>query len=389
MTTNTTPLAYLGTDSPNPRNTFYRRRAPTSADLRAYTLGDRWIDTAGNQAYILVNKTPTTAFWQSIGASTGALTNLIADVGNANPLAGNLNLLGTPDITFTGAGNTVTAVDMTKFTDFVVGPLGQANYQTIQSALNAANIVGGGLVYARKGIYIENLTFYPNIQLIGDSEQATFIVGTHIPPASGTLNIFRVTLQSATDIFNSAAAGTTAIIVEDCTLNVTNGYSFNLPNWIGSVALFDIGPFGVDDGGYRNTAGGSLFIFSAGFGNGSLNSMVVSGLAILFGVDINCPTIAQSNANIQFDSCIISNTITTTGTASVSVNNSRILTGALECFNIGLGTAVQCVNVNAFSNAPSGFIATGTGTINKANIVCTGTAIALDPALTITTYTIL
>lgn len=63
------PLGYLGIDSPNPRNTFYRRRAPTSADFRAYTVGDRWIDLTSSQAYILTSKSGNSAFWFGFSSS--------------------------------------------------------------------------------------------------------------------------------------------------------------------------------------------------------------------------------------------------------------------------------------------------------------------------------
>jgi hypothetical protein len=52
-------------------------------------------------------------------------------------------------------------------TSFVVGPLGQAGFQTIQSAINAASVEGGGTVYIQPGTYNENLTLQSNVNLIG------------------------------------------------------------------------------------------------------------------------------------------------------------------------------------------------------------------------------
>src|SRR5574338_694107 len=194
-------------------------RNPTSNDFR-FPLSQEWLNEETNGVFKLSSVRSNSAVWTQLGI-----------------------------------------VDSFPITPYVVGPTGQAGYQTIQSAIDAANAAGGGLVYVQKGTYTEDLTFYDGIQLMGDSEQGTTIIGTHTPPASGTLNIFRCTFQDNTAIFSSNAAGTTAIIVEDCTLSVTNGYSFDLPNWTGagSVAVDDIGPFGTNDGFIRNTGGTGFF----------------------------------------------------------------------------------------------------------------------------------
>ena len=60
-----------------------------------------------------------------------------------------------------------TGINRFPITPFVVGPIGQAGYQTIQSALDAANAAGKGAVWVMPGTYTENLTFYPTSQLSG------------------------------------------------------------------------------------------------------------------------------------------------------------------------------------------------------------------------------
>lgn len=94
-------LPYMGTDAPNPRNTFYRRRAPTNSDRRLYKVGDRWIDTASQIAYILVGKTATTANWVQISGA-GGVTSL-------NGLTGALTIVnqggnGAVTVTTPGSG---------------------------------------------------------------------------------------------------------------------------------------------------------------------------------------------------------------------------------------------------------------------------------------------
>lgn len=77
-------------------------------------------------------------------------------------------------------------------TPFVVGPvLGDGcNYTSIQSAINDASAVGGGLVLVRPGIYTENLTCVPRVYVKGagmdSSDVAADTSGVYI---DGSLNM--------------------------------------------------------------------------------------------------------------------------------------------------------------------------------------------------------
>ncbi len=216
-------------------------------------------------------------------------------------------------------------------TPFVVGSSGQAGYQTIQSAINAANAAGGGMVWVQPGTYTENLTFFSGIQISSPSEQSVIIIGTHTPPSSGTLNIDRMTLQSATNIFSSNAAGTTAIIIEDCTVVVTNGYTFNLPNWTagGSLQAFNIGPSGTNDGFVNNIGGSTVAIFSAGVGNGSTKPMILSGTTFFGpGMTINCPVNLTTGSALLSTNNQYFGTFTISGNATANFYNDSFVTGA-------------------------------------------------------------
>jgi hypothetical protein len=250
-------------------------------------------------------------------------------------------------------------------TPYVVGKVGQAGYQTIQSAVNAANSAGGGVVYIQPGTYTENLTLFTNIVLWGSSEQTTFIIGTHTPPSSGTLNIFRISFQGTAAIFSSAAAGTTAFIMEDCAVNVTNGYTFDLLNWVspGSVAVGNIGPFGTNDGFFRNTGGASFFSFGAGLGNGTANSMTISGLMIILGGDIQCPISFQTGSIFQADTAYFTSSLTFSNNSTGAINNCRISTGTAAAITMSSsGTlslyhcTIQSTNVPAIAGAGAGVL---------------------------------
>lgn len=84
-------------------------RAPTTADF-LFPIGQVWIDTVGDDAYILVDVTANVATWNVMATTPGNVDTLTASSGGAiTPSAGNINLLGTANqITTAGAGSTIT-----------------------------------------------------------------------------------------------------------------------------------------------------------------------------------------------------------------------------------------------------------------------------------------
>lgn len=160
-----TNIPYLGLPEQNPRDTFYRPRAPTTKDYSIYRVGDRWVNRPSQTAYILVSKANGVATWTMMASAAGPImtinsqppvannmnfvnsgavaigslpgvitlgvkvdgvtvqiigdqlvaggavpTTFVTDAGNATPVANILNVLGTPaqGISTAGAGNTVT-----------------------------------------------------------------------------------------------------------------------------------------------------------------------------------------------------------------------------------------------------------------------------------------
>ncbi|MDD1475290.1 hypothetical protein MEO41_29095, partial [Dolichospermum sp. ST_sed4] len=69
-------------------------------------------------------------------------------------------------------------------------------FATIQSAINAAVADGGSSeIWIRQGTYTENLSLYDGINIEGAEQTISIIIGTHIPPASGSCRFTRVNLQ--------------------------------------------------------------------------------------------------------------------------------------------------------------------------------------------------
>lgn len=167
------PLNY-----PTGANTPIKRvkvgRAPTSTDYRNFIPGDEWWDSSSQDWWKFVERNSSGAVWVRIGGQPGDLATLTGDSGGAVGPDGshNINILGGSTLSVAGnpGTNTLTINSSSAgypITPFVVGPTGEAGYQTIQAAVNAANAAGGGTVFIQPGTYAENITLFASINLWG------------------------------------------------------------------------------------------------------------------------------------------------------------------------------------------------------------------------------
>lgn len=295
-------------------------RAPTSSDTD-YDIGQVWI--YNGSAYILTSSSAGVANWQEAAGPGGF-----------------------------------------PITPYVVGSSSlSAGFTTIQSAINAAHSAGGGLVFVQPGTYTENLTFYDNIFLFGSSESATFITGVHVPPSSGNLNIFRCTFISSTHVFSSSAAGSTTIIIEDCTIQVTNGYTFNLPNWTGALALYDMGENSTNNGVVNNTGGAVCFFVSVTIGAGTGNTMITSGPVELQEADVNCPWNAQTGSNLACDFNNFNQPVTFSNNSTGILANCRWSTGASAAITMSSSSAISILDSIITSSNNPAIAGSGAGTL--------------------------
>lgn len=274
---------------------------------------------------------------------------------------------------FTGEYDVVDSAEgLYPISEYVVDWRGTTEYTTIQSALDAAEAAGYNAgVYVRPGTYTEDLILYDGMDVIGAvgiADTGTFkIVGTHTPPTSGAVCIRNAYLESTTDVFNSAAAGTSSIILVDCAIAVTNGYTFNLPNWTGSFGAFDIGEVAsTNDGWINNTAGATVFMTDVTIGAGSTNTMNVSGTTTMFNVNAQCPINFQSTGTANIRGCWITNGITTSDTAGVDISNTTIASGSTTAITHNSTTTMTTSDLTIdTSNATA---IDGTGTIQLGSV---------------------
>ncbi len=318
-------------------------RAPTTFDFRNFRVRDFWNDSEANTLYYLSDRSGSEGTWVLLGAGSGDTETLTGNTGGAvgPDGANNINIIGANGLTIDGNPGTNTLTvnpDPAGFpiTPFVVGPVGEAGYQTIQDGLDAANAAGGGVVGVQPDTYTEDLTLYPNTWVVGltNSLQGSnvIIVGKHTPPTTTQFGFDRVQLESATHIFDSNDAGSALLYINNSGIKVTNGYMWNVPNWTGTINGNDIGDVGSTDNGVVNNSGGSIVFLNNGvYGAGTGNVMQTNGaLTRLDLCQIGCSADFSAgflDVNIAF----FTETLTLSGTVLGILFNVLFATIANKC----------------------------------------------------------
>lgn len=279
-------------------------------------------------------------------------------------------------------------------TPYVVGPIGQAGYQTIQSALTAANAAGGGMVWVQPGTYTEDLTCYDNVEIIGTCGEADAgnitIDGTHIPPSTGTFAFTNLILKDASAIINTAAAGTAQISFKGCVFEVTNGYVINAINWNGSFRFDDCGNNSTNDGIINNSVGTStIFTNNSLLGAGSGQTCNLNGTVRFDLTEIACPLNITGSGTNEYNLVFLANistfggtsinsigfgsgifgTITTSGTSIVSIIDSTIETGASAAISHGSAGIFELFNSTINSSNNPAIAGAGAGILTYSDIV--------------------
>lgn len=217
-----------------------------------------------------------------------------------------------------------------QISQYVVGPKNQADYQTIQSALDKANEAGGGTIYVKPGLYTEDLTLYNGVDMwaaIGVSDGKTCIIkGTHTPPLHGNITLRNVFFESEKDILNSQESGDANIYLIDCTFSVLDGYVLNLPNWSGVLSGFNLGDMGSkNNGGINNLGGSPICLYNLTLGAGSKRPMIISGPVTIFNAIVQPPmNLLKKASGLIAGGSLFRNTISFFDEASLKFYNSVI-----------------------------------------------------------------
>lgn len=243
-----------------------------------------------------------------------------------------------------------------------------APFATIQSAINAAVADGGSAeIWVRQGTYTENLTLYDGVNIEGAEQTISIIIGTHTPPNSGSCRFTRVKLQSATDAFSSAAAGTCLLSCLRCQFALTNGYVYNLPNWTGELRMRWCTDYSTHNGLVYNTAGSVVTLNHSLIGKGTTSVFTANGNVSLFSVYCGCPMLFNGTgvSTLQGASFFEGN-IATANTHNLTIAMCRISTGATQA--ITHNSATELILDSVIVKTSNATAIGGTGSIKVLNV---------------------
>lgn len=350
------PLSYLNTNQPNTPLFLTATRSPTTRD-KNFPVSTIWIDTSLPVIFILAGVRNNSAEWVTLGSAAGSFP----------------------------------------ITPYVVGPAGLAPYQTIQSAIDAANDAGGGFIFCQNDTYTENLILGPDISISGPQilsgypgdPDSFIIVGNHTPPSTGAITFNNVTMDTPTgDTFFSTDPGAAELNFSNAGCGVTDGYFLNVPNWTGIISFWDFNPgSGVNDGGINNPNGNApVYCYEAGVGFGTTNTMQVSGEMIFNQGEIMCPLELNTGARCSFANSIFGGTITTSGDSTFLSHHAYHDTGTTPAITHNSTGTFESFNAVVTSTNATPIGGTGAGQMTLGNTTFTDER-AIAGTLTLTNDT--
>ena len=364
---------------PNP--TISSIRSPTTTDIvspagNPYSIGQYWENTVSDLLFVYLGG----GVWDQIASGSGGpIDTLTGNSGGAiSPTAGNINILGSNTTTVVGSGSTLTITPTAggyPITKYVVGPAGQAGYQTIQSAITAAATEAlGGVVYVKPGTYTENLIFPvgAKTQIVGAVGQEDLgniiLIGQHTVPATGSIAVRGFQLQSTGDTFVGAAAGAGEITILESTFNITGtGWTFNLPNWTGPININNCGDISVTNGVLNNAGGVSLYANNCQIGAGTTKTFTSNGG---FKFDLCycvCPVSVSAGTIIGLLS-VFGNTLTLSGATTGSLWLADFITGANAALVMSSSAAVSITNSTITSSNNPAIAGSGAGVLTLGGV---------------------
>lgn len=274
------PLSYLNQNQPATVLFVKQVRSPTPND-KNYKIGTIWLNTKKEKVYLLVAVKNSKAIWSFLGAADG----------------------GFP------------------ITPFVVGPADEADFLTIQDAIDASNNSAdqNGTIYIQPGIYTEDLSLLNKINLVSivtDESQVVEIIGTHSPHLFGQLSIRGCHLTGTAAIISNAASGSATISFEECFFRVTDGFICDLPNWSGDVTIKNCDNASTSDGVFNNGGGSPFVCENSTLGQGITRFFTANGGSKLTNVTFECSTSFTGGQNLM-NYCLFARGVSVSGNAQV------------------------------------------------------------------------
>lgn len=284
-------LAYQGTRSGNPPNLTYQKRSPVVNDWQNFSIGDIWINTNLELAFILVSLANNQAVWAEIQTGSGSnIESIEGDVGVITPtnnaiLLTALNTAGN-SVEFVGSGSTMklafslngntflglnagnTSAFPQNNTSLGVGSLeniGSATYNLAlgyEAGTNYTGIESDNILLMNSGTVGESNVIRIGTQGTGSGQQnANYQAGIYGVTPSGTLQ--SVIINSSGQL--GSVAGTTITTINVQTFTASGTYT---PTAGMQYCVIEVVGGGGGAGGVGASAAGTCGASSGGAGGG-------------------------------------------------------------------------------------------------------------------------
>lgn len=312
------------------------------------------------------------------GGGLGAVDTLTGNTGGAvgPDGANNIDLFGIGgNITVGNAGANLIAIDNKYWlTPYVVDsnttPGSRASYSTIQSAINAANTAGGGVVYIRPGNYTENLTLYPAVNLLGVPLQSiqqftnpfttTLINGAHTLTGTGIVQMTGISFSNGAGIIFTftSSGGNLEVDIENCLISNGNGDAILATGSVGNSVNIFIDTCNISTNTSTNAAITLGTACAANIHRTQLSSNSGDGIAVTDALTY------ISNSQIQgAQNTVVINGPYTPPSPNIDIFGTLLIGQHNLLFNAP--GAIGCAYNVFVSFAGDGFISSGTGTFES------------------------
>lgn len=287
---------------------------------------------------------------------------------------------GTNQITvqFTGGVHTVNSVVTTAGASQPTATINQsvnAPYYTIQSAINDAHTAGGGIVAIRWSAtnYVEDLTLYPNVDLVGIGNtglnQNVVVQGKATASGVGQTTIAGLRLQTSGD-FSLVVSGTNAtnLYLSNCYLSSTDHTGISITSTGANAGIILDNCQGDAAGGahFAITHGG-LEYFNCTMTSGSANTLSNASSLFMSNSFFGASLTTSDTATIEINCSKIEGTVTCGGTSGNDyIASSAIAAGVSIAVTIGAGATLALINSMVETTQASAI--TGAGTLNYSGI---------------------
>jgi hypothetical protein len=277
---------------------------------------------------------------------------------------------------------------------YTVDKLGNGDFTTISAAIAAS--VSGDTIYVRTGVYTENIVLIPGISVTASTPATnTGSVTTQVTlsgsvtfsnsGSAGVASISNFLISYTGNLINVGGSAGTTLLLENCTLNAASNLAtlivFSNSASSSNLNLINCQGILTSSGStlFTHTSAGSLYFFGCNFGgNGSSTASTIS------------------SGSLSVQQTIISNGITSSGTASVAIGNGSFInnaannttcvtcggsgahTLALSSYASGTASAISVSNTTTISlisvNSSNTNAITGSGTIINGGVSLIGTS---------------